>query len=95
MEIKIDGDRRGVEEVCGGGGGGGGGRQLVQQILRLSARCRLYGVWQPVANRTLPPEKGLRHMVIQIQFRYSRLTHLQQKERPIGQVGRLAQRKGA
>lgn len=39
--------------------------------------------------------KGLRHMVIQIQFRYSQHTRLQQKERRIGQVNRLAHRKGA
>lgn len=34
-------------------------------------------------------------MVIQIQFRYSQHSRLQQKERLIGQVGRLANRKGA
>lgn len=33
-------------------------------------------------------------MVIQIQFRYSQHSRLQQKERLIGQVGRLANRKG-
>lgn len=38
--------------------------------------------------------KGLRHMVIQIQFRYSQLRGLQHREHQIGQVNSLVCRKG-
>lgn len=87
MEIKIDRDRKGVGEVWGVAGAT---NCVFERLVET-----VWSVVVPVASRTLLLEKGLRHMVIQIQFRYSQHTRLQQKERRIGQVGRLAHRKGA
>lgn len=81
--------------VCGSGGRGGVGVAGATNCVFERLVETVWSVVVPVASRTLLLEKGLRHMVIQIQFRYSQHTRLQQKERRIGQVGRLAHRKGA
>lgn len=76
MEIMMDGDRKGAV-------GGSWCNKLC--VWALGWGCMVCG--SPCCQQDITARKGLRHMVIQIQFRYSQHTRLQQKERRIGQVG--------
>ena len=84
-EIKI-GAKRGAEETWG---------DWCNKLCVWALGRDYESVVVPVASRTLLIEKGLRHMVIQIQFRYSQHSRLQQKGRRIGQVDWLPHVKGA